>query len=759
MPGWKWWPRAVAWLFAASSVAVLAMAFLRRSAGGRPLSWADILDWVVAVVTLGAPVAGVFVWARKKTHDPPEELFGNRIDTARHALATAVEKQWTDEARFRDWEKRPLMRVRWRAPLDPGVPSDAGVVKHPPHAASSAEIAELAEKFRACEPRRLVILGGPGAGKTTLAGRLLRQLLATRKGREDEAVPVLLPVAQWDTERHPRLHAWLSEQLYQDYPGLRWLGVDGFRQMIGRGYVLPILDGLDELPGPAQATALKRLNDSLGADDQVVLTSRTAEYTHAVGGSRSGRGLDAAVVLEPLPVTPLAAAAYLEDSLQSHQRNQPAWDRALKILRTERVSALAEVAATPLNLWLLRTVYIKGDGDPEKLTDPARFPTPDALRAHLFDHLVPAVLPPAGDVDQEKPLGLSRTYRSGDVERWLAFLAHHLTNQPSQQGSGTRDFAWWKLARPTLNPRTVGIAVGLTVWLSGLAVWLAVGLIIGISGFADGILTTLRGALLVGFVDGFAGALAGGGVAVVRARSWSRESPGFANLTRRPGSLRLLIQRVLGVWLLAGLAVWLVTDLMFWIATELVSGFTREPAGGLLAWLAAGAIVGAAAGLGAGLVSGVIHWIEIPTPADHVGTPLNTWRADRSLNLFRTIAGVLVTMLVVGLVGGILGRTAGGDVAGIPREIAYAFAFALTFGVVGGLVAGLALGRHHAWLVYVVATYRLASRHHLPRRLMPFLDDMHRLGLLRAVGAIYQFRHADLHDHFAAAHDRPSGAS
>ncbi|GAT65838.1 NTPase [Planomonospora sphaerica] len=39
----------------------------------------------------------------------------------------------------------------------------------------------------------------------------------------------------------------------------------------------------------------------------------------------------------------------------------------------------------------------------------------------------------------------------------------------------------------------------------------------------------------------------------------------------------------------------------------------------------------------------------------------------------------------------------------------------------------------------------------LPVRLIPFLDDMHRLGLLRTTGPVYQFRHAELHDHLAAA--------
>lgn len=37
---------------------------------------------------------------------------------------------------------------------------------------------------------------------------------------------------------------------------------------------------------------------------------------------------------------------------------------------------------------------------------------------------------------------------------------------------------------------------------------------------------------------------------------------------------------------------------------------------------------------------------------------------------------------------------------------------------------------------------------------MPFLDDMHRLGLLRAVGPLYQFRHAEIQDHLAARYRR-----
>ncbi|TYK51438.1 hypothetical protein [Actinomadura decatromicini] len=58
-----------------------------------------------------------------------------------------------------------------------------------------------ANRFRRTRRRRLVILGGPGTGKTTLAVQLLLHLLATRPQHPDEPVPVLVPVAGWDTAR------------------------------------------------------------------------------------------------------------------------------------------------------------------------------------------------------------------------------------------------------------------------------------------------------------------------------------------------------------------------------------------------------------------------------------------------------------------------------------------------------------------------------------------------------------------------------
>lgn len=325
--GERWW-WVLPWTLTGAIVAVPVTAVILAIVAYKLSTPTDILASCSAVISLGlgmVTLAASFRSANQKTYWS-SVTDAARVDAAKWHLATAVEEQWMKDAWFRDGETQSLVPVRWRLPVDPGVQFHVGAAKNVPQTASSAEIGELARKFRACEPRRLVILGGPGTGKTTLAVQLLLELLATRMDREDEPVPVTLPVAQWNTDRYPRLQAWLSTQLYEDYPCLQWLGSDGVRQMVDLGHVLPILDGLDELSESAQATVIERLNQSLRARDQLILTSRTAEYVDAVG---SGRALDAAV-LEPIPVTPLAAANYLNGSLQYHQANQPAWGEHCK---------------------------------------------------------------------------------------------------------------------------------------------------------------------------------------------------------------------------------------------------------------------------------------------------------------------------------------------------------------------------------------------------------------------------------------------
>lgn len=77
----------------------------------------------------------------------------------------------------------------------------------------------------------------------------------------------------------------------------------------------------------------------------------------------------------------------------------------------------------------------------------------------------------------------------------------------------------------------------------------------------------------------------------------------------------------------------------------------------------------------------------------------------------------------------------------------------LWIGLVIGLVGGLGQISSGAWLSYILTSCRLAATRKLPLRLMNFLDDAYRLGLLRTTGPTYQFRHAEFHDHLLRPND------
>jgi len=89
----------------------------------------------------------------------------------------------------------------------------------------------MVREFRRHPTRRLVILGDPGMGKTTLAVLLLRELLAHPDGAEP--VPVLLSMSGWDPGAES-LHTWLARRIAEGYPALHAadFGPDAVRALV-----------------------------------------------------------------------------------------------------------------------------------------------------------------------------------------------------------------------------------------------------------------------------------------------------------------------------------------------------------------------------------------------------------------------------------------------------------------------------------------------------------------------------------------------
>jgi hypothetical protein len=388
----------------------------------------------------------------------------------------------------------------------------------------------------------------------------------------------LFSLVGWDPQEQPQLGDWLIARLERDYPGLRVFGVETARALVQRGKILPILDGLDEVPAALRPGIITALNDAaLPARSGLIVTSRRAEYAEAVVSA--GDVLTAAAVIAPLALTRIEAVSYLRKLLPPDPG--AAWSRVLGQLEAGAAADLATVTASPLGLWLVRTVYLDGHRDPTPLADdthPDRSAHP-TLQAHLLDQLIPAVLRsrlpvPGRRTDACTPLRPRRQYRPEDVRRWLTTLAEELWT------TGTRDWLWWHLAGHTFPTTRTALTVRLVV---GLVVGLVGGLVVGL-------MFGLVGGLVVGLVVGLMFGLVGGLMFGLMFELTA--APAHADLRLRGRVPELL--RSLAVGLAVGLA--------FGLAVALVGGLVLKLVGGLAFGLVLGLVIGLAVALVTGLV-------------------------------------------------------------------------------------------------------------------------------------------------------------
>ncbi|MEU3620773.1 NACHT domain-containing protein [Streptomyces sp. NPDC006872] len=783
------------WVVAVVSSVVITSA-LTAAWAGRSVEYAGN-----AASVLGAwgAVVALVLWARQNSDGGPPPT-AEQLAAAEERLARLVQQVWTREAALRRLaDPRPL-DVRW---VDsPRLLADHRALVGTPLDCRADDATGLATAFRDLARQRLVVIGPAGSGKTTLALLLTLALLRTRSS--GDPVPVVLSLSS-DVLGHTNLRAWLRQRLTAEYPALsdrRVYGTDSIAELLAAHRLLPVLDGLDEVPAPQQARVFTMVNDWLAEGGSLVLTCRTGSYERAVAQCQDV--LTAAAVIEPQPLSVDAVAEFFTLGAAPGGLS-PGWRRLTERLRTDPQGPAAAALTNPLNASMARLVYTSPPGPartggPEELADVARFPDAAAITKHLLASVVPALCDRDARLAAANP-GTPRAARElVDAPRRLRQLAAHLHRK------GTYDIEWWHLHRADPAPartlrRALCLAMGVFVvvwcqstaeawWYSSppvdlaylfwnewrlqkaggyaLAVLFLVAMAPAVRRFTSshGAAATSM-ALLLGCG---AGILQGGLFVLARhyiegpwaTTPWRTVSP--IAMAAIPYTVTLLAAGPPHPPHLPVLARFGVRGRVRRLAVELASVplsilgfgllcnvlphvFALRPQSPLtlLSYIAENTmplVLGAFFGMGLALV----RFVRAPLASDGGATPTSSLRADRRYALAVAVLSALALMLystmrhapqqyqgtLDNLTEGLRSASTGPDLP--------------TAAAIGALLALSATN----WGHLAAARLRFTRREGLPRNTMAFLREAHRLGILRQVGPVYQFRHALLQDHLAA---------
>lgn len=150
--------------------------------------------------------------------------------------------------------------------------------------------------------QELLILGEPGAGKSTVLFELALQLIMRAENDEQHALPVIVPLSSWALKRLP-LQNWLAEQISQIYD----ISLQLCECWVNEQQFLPLLDGLDEMDEAARPDCIAAINAyHREHPGMLVVCSRAAEYDALT--QRQRLAFKEAVIVEPLSKEQVDAA-------------------------------------------------------------------------------------------------------------------------------------------------------------------------------------------------------------------------------------------------------------------------------------------------------------------------------------------------------------------------------------------------------------------------------------------------------------------
>ncbi len=442
----------------------------------------------------------------------------------------------------------------------------------------------------------LLILGEPGSGKTTTLLELAKGLIDRAKDDPTERVPIVLNLSSW--EQTKSLEEWIAAELSGKYQVSELIA----RAWLEKDYLVPLLDGLDELSTAVQVACVAAINAFIEnhRPPGLVVCSRLAEYEWLP----ERLTFNGAICLEPLKPEDV------DHFLETRRTQLAGLQQAVNV-----DPVLRELAQTPLMLDIM-SLACAGVSKEALISD--KGDTLEVRREHIFHLYVDRMF--------ERKESKSSTFTKEKIIGWLSWLARTMKAQsrsvftveelrPSWLNSRAK--IWTYSTVVALNRGMLGALIaGVIAWMFDMEV-IGFGLLVGL-----GAIVGLASGLNVGLSNE---------ICLIEAMPW--KSMEFCKASIVGISLGLFYALVRGklncsngheilnifpCWLLVGLSVGLPV-LLFTVFGRLVAGLsdkgistkvspnqgiTLSLKNGLVALLIVGLSFGVPVGIASGLLRG-----------------------------------------------------------------------------------------------------------------------------------------------------------
>jgi hypothetical protein len=586
----------------------------------------------------------------------------------------------------------------------------------PPELSADAHIVTIFEKAQ----RKLLIIGEPGAGKTTTLVRLGAELIKQVKTDDSLPVPVLFELSRWKSGQTMR--DWLAAELKDRYA----LTIERWLEWLNPAHprILPLLDGFDEVPESLREECANAINVfAYNLPVKLAVCCRVTEY------SLLQTKLDKVNALQIQELGEAQITHYLEA-----MGSDTVGLRAVLMYDSD----LLDMAKSPLLLNTLIMAY-RGEGE---VTDFEGVATEGERHKALFagyiktrlknkQQLFPEHFRYAEKFKAMNPLHqrFIKHFRSAEIEyddadtrNWLGWLAWQMEEDEKMQvfpiddlqaDSLTSEIQQKKYRRYTQLAGDVagGVAFGLGF---GVAFTGQVDMVFGID-------------MGVAF-----GGIFGGQVGIAVSRAFNRDKWGFIKPVER----------------------------LRWSTRAALSRWRTHAAGGVILSVALGLAFGGIFDVGGGGIFGLAGGM-----AFSVALILNDGFASEDIinktrpneGIYQSLKNVVRSSLPYGLLFGLVFGVAFGTIGklgsmgeSVLGSMVGSEVFGGAFGVATGLYWSILFQGGIPFLRHVALREILWRNGYAPYNYARFLDYCVRLRLLVRVGGSYKFMHRLLQEHFAA---------